>query len=123
MYRLAKAGFTQSYTYFAWRNTKHELTEYFEEITKPPVSDFFRPNVWPNTPDILTEFLQYGGRPAFTHALHPRGDALARITAFTDRRSSASCTSAREHGSEEYLDSEKYEVAPLAADRRRPDAS
>ena len=66
MYWLAKAGFSQSYTYFAWRNTKYELTEYFNEITKPPVSDFFRPNAWPNTPDILTEYLQYGGRPAFT---------------------------------------------------------
>ena len=62
MYWLAKAGFSQSYTYFAWRNTKYELTEYFEEITKPPVSDFFRPNAWPNTPDILPEYLQYGGR-------------------------------------------------------------
>ena len=50
MYRLAKLGFTQSYTYFAWKNTKAELTEYFTEITKPPVSDFFRPNLWPNTP-------------------------------------------------------------------------
>ena len=66
MYWLAKAGFSQSYTYFAWRNTAYELTEYFKEITKPPVSDFFRPNAWPNTPDILTEYLQYGGRPAFT---------------------------------------------------------
>jgi hypothetical protein len=74
MYRLAKGGFTQSYTYFAWRHTKRELTEYFEEITKPPVSDFFRPNAWPNTPDILTEYLQYGGRPAFA-AVHSRGDA------------------------------------------------
>src|SRR5205823_7079773 len=66
MHWLAKAGFTQSYTYFAWRNTKFELTEYFNEITKPPVSDFLRPNAWPNPPDILTEYLQYGGRPAFT---------------------------------------------------------
>src|SRR5204863_9768421 len=65
MYWLAKAGFSQSYTYFAWRNTKREITAYFEEITRPPVSDFFRPNAWPNTPDILTEYLQYGGRPSF----------------------------------------------------------
>src|SRR5436853_1470291 len=65
MYWLAKAGFSQSYTYFAWRNTKAELTEYFSAITKPPISDFLRPNAWPNTPDILTEYLQYGGRPAF----------------------------------------------------------
>src|SRR5205085_10786044 len=65
MYWLAKAGFSQSYTYFAWRNAKYEIEEYFDEITKPPISDFFRPNAWPNTPDILTEYLQFGGRPAF----------------------------------------------------------
>ena len=53
MYGLAKRGFTQSYTYFTWRNTKDELQSYLEEITRPPVSDFFRPNFWPNTPDIL----------------------------------------------------------------------
>ena len=62
---LAKAGFTQSYTYFTWRNTKDELTEYFEELAPARVRDFFRPNLWPNTPDILPEHLQKGGRPAF----------------------------------------------------------
>ena len=65
MARLAKLGFTQSYTYFAWRNTKHELMEYFTELTRGKLREFFRPNVWPNTPDILTEYLQSGGRPAF----------------------------------------------------------
>ena len=65
MYWLAKVGFTQSYTYFTWRNTKYELESYLEEITRPPVSDFFRPNFWPNTPDILHKTLQDGGRPAF----------------------------------------------------------
>jgi len=65
MHRLAKLGFAQSYTYFAWKNTKWELTEYFTELTQTPVREFMRPNVWPNTPDILTEYLQYGGRPAF----------------------------------------------------------
>ena len=65
MYSLAKGGFTQSYTYFTWRTEKPELQAYFEEITKPPVSDFFTPNVWPNTPDILHASLQNGGRPAF----------------------------------------------------------
>ncbi|HEX6640737.1 MAG TPA: alpha-1,4-glucan--maltose-1-phosphate maltosyltransferase [Thermoanaerobaculia bacterium] len=109
MYRLAKAGFSQSYTYFAWRNTKYELTEYFEEITKPPVSDFFRPNAWPNTPDILPDSLQYGGRGAFTTRLILAatlssnygiyGPAFERFVHV-----------AREHGGEEYLDSEKYEV-------------
>jgi len=65
MYRLAKLGFTQSYTYFAWRNTKQELTQYIHEIMKTEVREYFRPNFWPNTPDILPEHLQYGGRPAF----------------------------------------------------------
>ena len=65
MYRLAKLGFSQSYTYFAWRTTKRELTEYFTELTQTDVADFFRPHLWPNTPDILTEQLQVGGRPAF----------------------------------------------------------
>ena len=65
MYELAKLGFTQSYTYFAWRNAKRELTEYFKELTQTDVREYFRPNLWPNTPDILTEYLQQGGRPAF----------------------------------------------------------
>ena len=75
MYQLAKLGFTQSYTYFAWKNTKAELTEYFTEITQPPVSEFFRPNLWPNTPDILNEYLQKGGRPAFMARLVLAGNA------------------------------------------------
>ena len=65
MYRLAKLGFSQSYTYFPWRNGKHEITTYLTELTQTPVREFFRPNQWPNTPDILTEFLQMGGRPGF----------------------------------------------------------
>ncbi|MGA2037353.1 MAG: maltotransferase domain-containing protein, partial [Acidimicrobiales bacterium] len=65
MQRLAKAGFTQSYTYFAWRNTKWELEEYLTELHSTGVADFLRPNLWPNTPDILTETLQHGGRAAF----------------------------------------------------------
>src|SRR6185436_20370028 len=65
MYYLAKLGFTQSYNYFPWRNTKRELIEYFTEVTQTEVKEYFRPNLWPNTPDILTQFLQYGGRPAF----------------------------------------------------------
>lgn len=109
MYRLAKVGFTQSYTYFAWRNTKQELTEYFEEITQPPVSDLFRPNVWPNTPDILTEFLQYGGRPAFTMRLVLAATLAASYGIYGPPFERFE-HQAREHGSEEYLDSEKYEV-------------
>ena len=53
MYRLAKLGFSQSYTYFTWRNTPQELTDYLKELTQPELRDFFRPNLWPNTPDIL----------------------------------------------------------------------
>jgi len=65
MHRLAKLGFAQSYTYFTWKNTKWELTQYFTEMTQTSVREFVRLNVWPNTPDILSEYLQYGGRPAF----------------------------------------------------------
>jgi starch synthase (maltosyl-transferring) len=65
MYRLGKLGFTQSYSYFTWRNTKAEITEYFQELTQTEVREYFRPNLWPNTPDILPEYLQFGGRAAF----------------------------------------------------------
>jgi starch synthase (maltosyl-transferring) len=109
MYRLAKAGFTQSYTYFAWRNTKLELQEYFEEITKPPVSDFFRPNAWPNTPDILAESLQYGGRPAFTTRFILAATLCASYGIYGPPFERM-WHIAREQGSEEYHNSEKYEV-------------
>ncbi len=65
MKQLARAGFDQSYTYFTWRNTKWELTEYLNELVKSPLRDYLRPNFWPNTPDILSEYLQHGGRAAF----------------------------------------------------------
>ena len=65
MEHLAKVGFSQSYTYFTWRNTAWELEDYLTELTRTPVADYFRPNLWPNTPDILHEELQRGGRPAF----------------------------------------------------------
>ena len=65
MYRLAKLGFSQSYTYFTWRNGKQEFTDYLTELTQSAVREFFRPNLWPNTPDILPEHLQQGDRPAF----------------------------------------------------------
>ena len=69
MYAWRSSASRQSYTYFAWRNTKKELSEYFTELTKSEVREFFRPNLWPNTPDILTEYLQFGGRPAFISRL------------------------------------------------------
>ena len=109
MYRLAKAGFTQSYTYFAWRHTKEEFTEYLEEVTRPPVSDLFRPNFWPNTPDILTEYLQYGGRAAFVQRFILAA-TLAASYGIYGPAYERFVHQAREHGSEEYLDSEKYEV-------------
>ena len=65
MYALAKSGFSQSYTYFTWRTTKHEFETYLTELTQTESRDFFRPNFWPTTPDIFPEHLVHGGRPAF----------------------------------------------------------
>ncbi len=108
MARLAKAGFTQSYTYFTWRNTKHEITAYLNDLTQTELSEYFRPNFWPNTPDILPEFLQYGGRPAFilrlilaatlssNYGIYGPAFELCAADALPDR--------------EEYRDSEKYEI-------------
>ncbi len=109
MYQLAKLGFTQSYTYFAWKNTKAELTEYFTEITQPPVSEFFRPNIWPNTPDILNEYLQRGGRPAFMARLILAATLGANYGIYGPPFEVCENKPVRE-GSEEYLDSEKYQV-------------
>jgi len=109
MYWLAKAGFSQSYTYFAWRNSKEELVEYFDEVTKPPVSDFFRPSAWPNTPDILTEYLQYGGRAGFT-IRYILAATLAASYGIYGPAFERFVPLPREAGSEEYLHSEKYEI-------------
>jgi starch synthase (maltosyl-transferring) len=109
MYALAKAGFTQSYNYFPWRNTKRELTEYFRELAQPPLREFFRPNLWPNTPDILTEYLQYGGRPAFMARLILAA-TLGGSYGIYGPAFELCVNQAREPGSEEYLDSEKYEI-------------
>jgi starch synthase (maltosyl-transferring) len=109
MYRLAKAGFTQSYTYFTWRNTAWELTQYFSELTQAPVSDFFRPNLWPNTPDILTEYLQNGGRPAFAARLVLAATLGANYGIYGPAFELCEAR-AKEPGSEEYLDSEKYQL-------------
>jgi len=109
MVYLAKVGFSQSYTYFAWRNSKQEMTEYFREISRPPVSDFFRPNAWPNTPDILTEYLQSGGRPAFLIRLILAATLSANYGIYGPVFERF-IGEAREAGGEEYLDSEKYEI-------------
>src|SRR5204863_6779447 len=109
MYRLAKLGFSQSYTYFTWRNTKWELTQYLSELTQTNVSEFFRPNLWPNTPDILSEYLQVGGRPAFVIRLVLAATLGASYGMYGP--AFELCESrAREPGSEEYLDSEKYQI-------------
>ena len=109
MYRLAKLGFSQSYTYFTWRNTKPELTQYFTELTRTELSDFFRANLWPNTPDILTEYLQFGGRPAFMTRLVLAAMLGASYGIYGPAFELCENV-AREPGSEEYLDSEKYEI-------------
>jgi starch synthase (maltosyl-transferring) len=109
MYRLAKLGFSQSYTYFTWRNTKQELTEYFSALMKTEVREYFRPNLWPNTPDILPEFLQTGGRPAFMIRLILAATLGASYGIYGP--SFELCENAPvRSGSEEYLNSEKYEV-------------
>ncbi len=122
MYSLAKAGFTQSYTYFTWRTTKAELQTYLEEITQPPVSEFFKPNFWPNTPDILHKSLQDGGRPAFMQRLILAATLTANYgiygPAYELCENAAGKPSVGKTESEEYLDSEKYEIRQR--DRNQP---
>ncbi|HYL87810.1 MAG TPA: alpha-1,4-glucan--maltose-1-phosphate maltosyltransferase [Burkholderiales bacterium] len=116
MHQLAKLGFTQSYTYFTWRNTRWELTEYFTELTKDESREYFRPNVWPNTPDILHEYLQHGGRPAFI-ARAVLAATLAANYGMYGPAFELMEAAPREPGSEEYLNSEKYEIKRWHRDR------
>ena len=116
MYRLAKVGFTQSYTYFAWRNSRRELTEYFTELAQPPVRDFFRPNLWPNTPDILTEQLQFGGRPVFLARLVLAATLGASYGIYGPAFELCENRPAGP-GKEEYLDAEKYQLRHWEIDR------
>jgi starch synthase (maltosyl-transferring) len=109
MHKLAKVGFTQSYTYFTWRNTKQELTEYFTELAHSPTREYFRPNVWPNTPDILHATLQTGGRPAFIVRAVLAATLAANYGIYGPAYELLEQLP-RERGSEEYLDSEKYEI-------------
>ncbi len=108
-YRLAKLGFTQGYTYFTWRTERDEMAEYLQEVTTPPVSDFFRPNFWPNTPDILHETLQTGGRPMFMVRLALAALSVGNWGMYGPAMELLAATPVKE-GSEEYLDSEKYEI-------------
>ena len=109
MFRLAKLGFTWSYTYFTWRTEQEETADYLAEVTTPPLSDFFRPAFWPNTPDILHASLQEGGRAMFEVRL-----ALAALSVGTWGIYGPAMelveAAPREPGSEEYLDSEKYQL-------------
>ncbi len=109
MYRLAKLGFDQSYTYFPWRNAKYELTAYLTELTKTDVREFFRPSQWPNTPDILTEFLQTSGRAGFMIRLALASTLGASYGIYGPAFELLEGRPVRP-GSEEYLDSEKYQI-------------
>ena len=107
---LAKCGFSQSYTYFTWRNTKAELTEYFTELTQTDLREYMRPNLFANTPDILHEYLQHGGRPAFQARLVLAATLGASYGIYSGFEL---CENVPVRpGSEEYLDSEKYQIKP-----------
>jgi starch synthase (maltosyl-transferring) len=114
MQHLAKLGFGQSYTYFTWKNSRHELTQYVTELASSEEREYFRPNFFVNTPDILNAYLQHGGRPAFE----------ARLVLASTLSPSYGIYSGYERienvpvkpGSEEYLDSEKYQIKHRALD-------
>jgi starch synthase (maltosyl-transferring) len=116
MQRLAKGGFAQSYNYFPWRNTKWEVTQYLTELTQTNIREFFGLNLWPNTPDILPEYLQFGGRPAhmarlvLAATLGPSYGIYGPAFELCENRPLAP-------GREEYLNSEKYEIKTWDIDR------
>ena len=107
---LAKAGFTQSYTYFTWKNTAHELREYMTELTRTELQEYMRPNFFANTPDILHEYLQTGGRAAFEVRLILAATLAANYGIYSGFELCEHVAVRR--GSEEYLDSEKYQIKP-----------
>ena len=106
MKALARAGFNQSYTYFTWRNSKQELIEYFTELTRTEMCEYFRPNLWPNTPDILPFLLQEGGRPAFMTRVLMAATLSPLYGIYSGYEL---CENKPLPGREEYLDSEKYQ--------------
>jgi len=116
MFQLAKLGFSQSYTYFTWRNTKHELTQYLRELTATQVREFFRPSFWPNTPDIVPEPLQYGGRAMFQARLVLAATLSASYGIYGPAYELMESRAVRS-GTEEYLDSEKYQLRHWDLDR------
>jgi starch synthase (maltosyl-transferring) len=118
MYRLAKGGFTQSYTYFTWRNTSEELRDYMTELTRTDVAEYFRPNFWPNTPDILPEYLQYGGRPAFLTRLILAATLTANYGMYGPAYEALEATPLAQ-GREEYWESEKYQIRHWPIEPRR----
>jgi starch synthase (maltosyl-transferring) len=109
MEHLARVGFTQSYTYFTWRTSKWELESYLQELTQSETAQFLRPNLWPNTPDILSEELQDGGRSAFLSRLVLAATLTASYGIYGPAFELQEHLP-RESGSEEYLRSEKYEI-------------
>ncbi|PYL22434.1 MAG: alpha-1,4-glucan--maltose-1-phosphate maltosyltransferase, partial [Verrucomicrobia bacterium] len=106
MKSLARAGFNQSYTYFTWRISKQELIDYFTELTQTEMSEYFRPNLWPNTPDILPFVLQEGGRPAFMTRVLMAATLSPLYGIYSGYEL---CENEALPGREEYLDSEKYQ--------------
>ncbi len=114
MQALAKVGFTQSYTYFTWRNFKDELTAYLAELTRTEMAEYFRGNLFTNTPDILPPILQDGGRPAFRLRLALAATLSSLYGIYSGYEL---CENAPVPGTEEYLDSEKYEIKVRDWDR------
>jgi len=114
MKMLAKVGFAQSYTYFTWRNFKHELTDYMNELAQSESREYFRPNFWPVTPDILPQFLQTGGRPAFVIRLVL---AATMSSIYGIYNGYELCENEGIPGKEEYLNSEKYQYKVWDWDR------
>lgn len=109
MHRLAKLGFSQSYTYFTWRNNRHELMEYFEELARGPGADYYRPNAWPNTPDILNEHLHHGPRSVFMARLVLAATLSASYGIYGPPYELLQGEPVKP-GSEEYMNSEKYQI-------------
>lgn len=118
MERLAKLGYSQSYTYFTWRNTKQELTQYLLELTRTDVKEFLRPNFWPNTPDILPEALQVGGEAAFKNRLILAATLSSNYGIYGPAFELGE-NKPRDPGGEEYLNSEKYELKDWDLDSPR----